>query len=69
MLTLIAPLYLWERRYAASEKSREQSFVLTYGAHCIHRAGDLCTHPTSAVNRPPRRTLLGWLAGQDGRPR
>ena len=35
-------------------------------AHCIHRDGDLCTHPDSPVNRPPRRTIWDWLSDYIG---
>ena len=60
VVALVAFLYWADLKYPTSSKRRQPGYLLTYCAYCIHRAGDICTHPDSPVyDQPCRPVCIG----------
>lgn len=49
VVLIMALIYYLQIRHAVPLRPDEQFEVLAFCARCVHRHGDLCTHPSSPV--------------------
>ena len=50
VVLIMALIYYLQIRHAVPRRPNEQIEALAFCARCVHRRGDLCTHPSSPVS-------------------
>ena len=50
VVLIMALIYYLQIRHAVPRQPNEQLEAMAFCARCVHRRGDLCTHPSSPVS-------------------